>query len=294
MFQDKAGQPFCQTKQLCNPGTFEADSTLSGLDRCLLCPVHTYRLNLSALVCTDCPAGKYQDKPGSPVCDEVSNKDFVSIAANGDRREVKCPVPGLDPEFTCEEGQLKFTTAGFWHDGLPSSSTTGVFELALPIDGGTRFYNCPTKSNCAVNATSGAVTCMRNSAGVLCALCAPGYTTGSAVASGSGCSECPSSVMKVLWPWLLLAALAFTAAVVRFKLGAWKRWANFRLRVLKCRDMGLVVLFKLGIGFFQVVLLQPAVYDIRFPQLYLDFLAQFKFLEFGLPFQSFACFIPTD
>jgi hypothetical protein len=162
------------------------------------------------------------------------------------------------------------------------------------IDDATRFYVCPSKSNCAVNETSGAVTCMQNSAGVLCALCTPGYTSGSAAESGSGCSECPSSVIEVLWPWLLVATLVIAVALVWFKGGGREWWEDFRRRVLNGRDMGLVVLFKLGTGFFQVVLLQPAVYDVRFPQLYLDFLAQFKFLKFGLPFQSFVCFIPTN
>jgi hypothetical protein len=184
---------------------------------------------------------------------------------------------------------LKFTTTGFWHDGLPSSSTTGVFELALPIDGGTRFYDCPTKSNCAVNEFSGAVTCKEHSAGVLCALCAQGYTTSSA----GRCIECTGSAGEVLWPWLL-AIVAACAAGHMWKTRGRAWWAHAKPAVLNGRDLGLVVLFKLGIGFFQVVLFQPQVFSIRFPQLYIDFLAGFNFLRFGLPFQSFECFVPTD
>jgi hypothetical protein len=64
--------------------------------------------------------------------------------------------------------------------------------------------------------------------------------------------------------------------------------------MLDGRDMGLVVLSKLGLGFFQVVLLQPSVFDIRLPDKYLRFLARFSFLSFGLPFHSFECFTSTN
>jgi hypothetical protein len=54
------------------------------------------------------------------------------------------------------------------------------------------------------------------------------------------------------------------------------------------------VLFKLTLGFFQVVLLQPGVYDVQFPAVYLAFLDDFKWLSFELPFQSLHCFWRTD
>jgi hypothetical protein len=246
--------------------------------------------------CTLCPAGKYQPTPGSPVCDEVSNKQFVAITLTGERQEGTCPLPGIDPEFTCSGGELKFKMSGFWHDGLVQNATQPNVFVQRPDfvpSQSMRFYDCPTKSNCQVSESSGAITCIDNSAGVLCALCSQGYTSGSALGSGSSCIKCPSSVSEVLWPWLLLCVVLGATAVLWNKRGK-QQWAVFKQLVLKGHDLGLVVLCKLALGFYQVALLMPSVFEVPFPSLYLGVLQMFQWFAFEPPFQSFECFMPTN
>jgi DNA-binding beta-propeller fold protein YncE len=266
-YQALEGQPYCDTKEPCARGTYEADRAISGLDRCAVCPINTYTSVQNAENCTVCPAGQFQEQNGSRTyCEEVPAIKFVTVTSDGQRHQSYCPTAGIDPEFTCRGGILLYKPVGFWHDGLApqTSQDQSSFEPAGGFVPGqsTLFYDCPTKSNCAVDETSGAITCMQNSTGILCAICVAGFTSGNR--NKGGCEPCPPNVSTVLWPYLLLVALACAAAVLWMK-WARKRWADFKRLVLKGRDLGMVVLFKLCLGFFQVALLQPSVFDVRFP-----------------------------
>jgi hypothetical protein len=88
-------------------------------------------------------------------------------------------------------------------------------------------------------------------------------------------------------------AVAAAVAYVWVKCGR-KCWARMRIRLLKGRDLGLVVLFKLALNFFQIILLQESIFDVRFPEEYLQFLGHFQFLNFELPFESLRCFWRTN
>jgi hypothetical protein len=188
-----------------------------------------------------------------------------------------------------------YTAEGFWHDGLvPHESEPNVFAQAAPPafipSLAMRFYPCPFKHNCRVDERNGSVACAQHSSGVLCATCAHGFTVD---ASLHQCAPCPSSALVVIWKWLLLVAAVVTLAIFWVKIGA--HWCEkFRRQRLNGRDLGLVVLLKLGLGFFQVILLQPDAYGIRFPALYTDFLASFQWLTFEPPFTTFECWMPNN
>jgi hypothetical protein len=253
--------------------------------QCIQCPPHTYSQGVDAAECKECPNGKFQETMGSLLCNEVSNKRFVSVnAQSGEREPGDCPLAGIVEEFTCGDGVLRYIREGFWHDGLQQSSHA-AFDMVEVPSASTRFYVCPVKSNCRVDEVRGNITCLHNSAGVLCSLCAPGF---SAIGASGNCETCPSDLVQVLWPLLVPVAIAAAAVLLWFCCGR-ARWAVFKRSVLNGHDLGLAVLFKLALGFMQVALLQPSVFDIRFPDLYLGFLDQFAFLSFELPFTSFEC-----
>jgi hypothetical protein len=264
---------------------------------CTACPVGTFSQSLNLPRCKECPEGKFVASNGSLVCDELPATKFVfTNPVTGERTPGECPTPGLEPEFTCTDGVLTYEPVGFWRDGLvPHAEAPGVYVASLEYvpSQATQFYACPHKEACAVRPADGTVTCMAHSAGLLCALCAEGFTSGGSGGGGggggSGCAPCPASILDVLWPALVALALALAAAALWLK-RLRPHWPAFKRRVLRGRDVDLVVPFKIALSFFQVVLLQPDVFDVRLPRLYLDFLQRFQWLALELPFRSLECF----
>ena len=78
-FQDLVGQPYCETKQPCAPGTFEANATDISSARCHPCPAKHFSNVSNAVACERCPSGKFQDAEGRPFC-EACSEGFVCRA----------------------------------------------------------------------------------------------------------------------------------------------------------------------------------------------------------------------
>jgi hypothetical protein len=68
-FQKLQGQPYCEAKQPCVPGSFEADAMDVSDARCRLCPEMHFSNVSNAVACERCPSGKYQGAAGQAYCE---------------------------------------------------------------------------------------------------------------------------------------------------------------------------------------------------------------------------------
>jgi hypothetical protein len=213
---------------------------------------------------------------------------YVDADGIAHRNTSTCPLAGLTAQFECSEGVLKFLPKGFWHDGLVQVQVAeehNVFETkgGYVISEDTQFYKCPFAESCTVDVASGKVTCSAGSEGVLCALCSDGYYA-NRVSSGEGevaCSKCTSTKAEILLPpilfvlGILLLVFVWVHWVSRIY-HIW--WANKWEKTFHKRPLDVIIVFKIILGFYQVLLLQPDVYDIPFPRLYLKWLGFMSFV----------------
>jgi hypothetical protein len=242
--------------------------------------------NLQSSSCDACPAGAYSNDPNAVSC---LTADFASFVRNN--TAVTCPAK-LNNGATCGHGQLAFLN-GSWHDGLNLSSpsvdethglTTYSHRQDFLLDEMTRFYSCPGgNSTCTADRNTGSVTCATGTAGVLCAVCADGYTR----LGGGACTRCDSTAHTVSFALGLLVAAAVLLAGVAVKFAnASTNDRVVRLTTLvKAASSKLYAIrtkLKLTFVFYQVVLLLGSVFDIPFERLpgfhaFCEALSVFKF-----------------
>jgi hypothetical protein len=175
----------------------------------------------------------------------------------------------------------------------------------------TRFYACPQTAagltTCLTgDRAAGTVACREGMSGVLCSACKPAHQPGRA-----GCDACPAEPTAVLLPWIAACA----AAVLALSAWVWKgetRWGRWKLRRFHGRGVDIVVPMKIALGerdapaalshthhrgalgFYQVLLLQPAIFETQWPKAYADFLGSFSVLDFQLPIGSLSCLFETN
>jgi hypothetical protein len=221
-YQENRTQTFCHTMQPCGPGKYVADTTSSLPSRCVNCAASQISSESNAASCTRCAAGKYQNKRGQAFCEACTAKEFT-IDRNASSTTVETCPPSINPdkpEVLCGEGLFTFNN-GSWHDGLrPANASQSIFSssvLSSPFSRtpivfkqAMRFYVCPKSSACTFpNDKTGELVCAGNTAGPLCALCAPGYSSGK-----EGCSKC-GSADELPWSYIIIAAIVLLAVVVR-------------------------------------------------------------------------------
>jgi len=98
-FQAEPGQPFCEAKQPCPPGTYETDeadaagvATYSSA-RCRPCPPMHYSAQSNLRSCSRCPAGKFQASAGEPFCETCGEGVTCNVQAGSGLVELRaCPV----------------------------------------------------------------------------------------------------------------------------------------------------------------------------------------------------------
>jgi alpha-tubulin suppressor-like RCC1 family protein len=283
----------------CAPGTF-----VNATGRCEACRPGRISGVMNAAGCGPCTAGRYQDKAGQSFCEICTSKEFTiarkRAGSKADRTTVeKCP-PGVnldDPEVACGDGLFIFKS-GSWHDGLRpadgSASVVGSTRFSSPFsrtpvvyDARMRFYRCPRRSACTFPAnTTGALVCAGNTAGPLCALCAPGYSSGKL-----GCQAC-SDPGQLPWAYIVftLVAVAFGARKSIAKLCCRKGSGpaapaagapeSMRAGAIK----RLRPIFKQCLSFYQVICLFGSVYHVTYPQAYLDFVRWLSVFKFDFAF----------
>jgi hypothetical protein len=202
----------------------------------------------------------------------------VNAAGEIEFEQVQCPPLGLNPEATCEDGELDYKT-GFWHDGLKRSSENAGYyenEAGFLLSSSDRFYTCPCSACCNIADTkTGAVHCAKGTDGLLCTQCLDDYYRN----SEGTCSECTATdknmsgaIAMITLLGVIMAAYMFfpTSKLPKRVRDTW-RLGSDRLKqaVVATR---LVTLAKIVTGFYQVLLLLGEIYDIPFPRLYVDFL----------------------
>jgi hypothetical protein len=220
----------------------------------------------------------------------------VANATSGGMQLAACPPQNpLRPEFECSQGSFTFKD-GFWYDGLKAVAGSNLqFEAPVP-DSKTSFYLCICSTCCTTtNASSGGVSCIDGSTGILCGICSPDYYR----SLDGKCSECTDEDKEFTGGIVILAVLFFlflvTLLVDRTKCtekGVGKRLLDTWKRT--------VPVLKLVVTFYQVVCLVGDVYQVSqeqritclpsftplaftrqvpFPEEYLQFLAKLKFVN---------------
>jgi hypothetical protein len=102
-FQDLPGRSYCEIKQLCVPGAFEANATDQSTKRCELCPVMHFSDTVNAARCERCPPGKFQDETGQPYCEAKQPCVPGKFEANAtDTSSTRCE--------SCAPGRISFST----------------------------------------------------------------------------------------------------------------------------------------------------------------------------------------
>jgi hypothetical protein len=92
-FQKLQGQPYCEAKQPCAPGSFEANATDVSGTRCHRCPKMHFSNTSNAASCERCPGGKFQDKLGQPFCETCSEGSVCLVNnATGIVQKQQCPA----------------------------------------------------------------------------------------------------------------------------------------------------------------------------------------------------------
>jgi hypothetical protein len=206
---------------------------------------------------------------------------------------------------------MSFDKQDVWHDGLvavdPVQANDYRTKAGYIVNGSTRFYKCPVLGVCNVNSINGAVVCAPGSTGVLCAKCSETWMK-SALQFGR-CIPCPrNALLDTIWPWILFLAVTIPGRVFWVSKGK-RAFKTLRRKLLPGKNVQPVVLFKIVLGFYQILIMQPdvsvrsswvcarcqrahapplppfrhQVYDFEFPQIYLDWLAKFQLLTFDLP-----------
>jgi hypothetical protein len=119
-FQNTVGQPFCETKQPCAPGTFEANASDPTPARCAPCAAGSFSDTSNAALCTVCPANTFQLKPGQPFCEATQPCTPGTFVAN-----VSDPSPARCAP--CAAGSFSDTT----NAGLCSACPANTFQLEI-------------------------------------------------------------------------------------------------------------------------------------------------------------------
>jgi hypothetical protein len=164
-------------------------------------------------------------------------------------------------------GVLEYDS-GYWHDGLDLSSpvesdtdTTYSFKEGAALNNRSKFYRC--RGNCAVEKHRGGVICQSGSRGVLCGICADGLVAG----ANDECTPCKASVSDIGWIMLLLAVttsfIVVSLYAVRFQ---------YYTAILTELQKKLTSKFKLTTAFYSITLMVGSVYEVRWPQAFLDYL----------------------
>jgi hypothetical protein len=183
----------------------------------------------------------------------------------------------MDGEATCSSGVLEYNH-GYWHDGLDLSSplqsddgnTMYSFKEGDLLNSRSKFYRC--RGKCLVDKHLGDVTCQSGAHGVLCGLCAEGFVAG----PNYECSPCEPSVRDIAWIMSLVAVaiLVVIYYATRFRV-------DYAAMLTELQDK-LTSKFKLTTAFYSIALMVGNVYEVRWPQVFLDFLSFFSVFAFDL------------
>ena len=170
--------------------------------------------------------------------------------------------------FICRPSGVLEYDSGYWHDGLDLSSpvesdtdTTYSFKKGAALNNRSKFYRC--RGNCAVEKHRGDVTCQSGSRGVLCGICADGLVAG----ANHECTPCKASVSDIGWILLLLAVTTSFIAVSMYAV----RFRDYTAILTNLREK-LTSKFKLTTAFYSIALMVGSVYEVRWPQAFLDYL----------------------
>jgi hypothetical protein len=244
---------------------------------CASCPAGRYADTAGARDangCQRCKEGKVQRQSGKTFCLDAQTSNFVR-----DNKEFACPVSLVD-EARCDNGILEYRD-GFWHDLLdltnprpPIVNADGSKQFVYGfIDGQiliktSKFYRC--RGKCKVGVQDGSITCPRGSRGVLCGLCDDGFFPG----SNGDCEKCDvggSEFVSSGWLLVVLAIVTVGAAVLvtQYLVKLDDRWSELQDK--------LTSKFKLTAAFYSITLMIGNVYEVRYPQVYLDFLSFFAY-----------------
>ena len=191
------------------------------------------------------------------IVEPGSCNSSTAAAAAAEEEEICSCVSGAGETFMCKSG------------------TTYV------LDSSTLFYVCPCQDCCSVGKDDGNVECVHNTAGLLCTKCRVGYYKG----VDDKCYECTADDRSMTGVIAIAVVLSIVGAVFYFVPGASDKvlsMAIIRKALTVQHHLGVVTMVKLVFSFYQVVLLIQDIYDVPYPQLYLDFLKYFHFFVINM------------
>jgi hypothetical protein len=98
----------------------------------------------------------------------------------------------------------------------------------------------------------------------------------------------------MLWPWFAVAFVTISGRIFWLRKGK-LLWSFLSQELFPGKNLHPVVLFKIVLSFYQILLLQPDIYDFEFPQMYLDWLSRFSLVTLNLPsYVSIDCLVKNN
>ena len=259
------GSPFCL---MCDVGTYAAKN---GLSSCRRCPVDTYTDEKRQASCKKC-VGKFDGmlpNNASTLCEKPPWKiptdckiglQFLNDSARANMKWTcdDCPV-GADCDPRRPPPRLSASLqhlSGFWN-------VTWKDKLD-PV-----FVKCPFEKSCRASG------CTNTTTGVLCAVCPTGYYRENRGAAG--CRKCRENETE-LRTTVLLSVITFVFLLI------WcLRKPLMRLRRKYIHTWRNVIrLMAINLSYIQINSALPIVIDISWPQMYLQFLEQFRWVNVDL------------
>eukprot|EP00935_MAST-01C_sp_MAST-1C-sp1_P002219 g2219.t1 len=234
-------------------------------------------------------------------CEVAEVSFYLRETANGEKETTACPKLGSNKEATCSKGVLKYND-GYWHDGLERGEQAGLAvewhhrkdfilnELHL-------FYACPCQECCAVDPSSGVLTCERGSDGLLCSQCRENFYRD----TKGLCQQCEESDKDASGTSIAVVVVIVMVLIIwRFP---YHKTSLTRRLLQRClflqrvalelsQRIGLIAMVKIVCSFYQILLLLGDIYEIPYPKLYVDFL--FEFNIFTLSFSFMLSFMKLE
>ena len=277
------GSPFCL---MCDVGTYAANK---GLSSCHRCSADTYTDEKRQVRCKKC-VGKFDGmlpNNASTLCEQPpwkiptdckTGSQFLNDSA-ADKMSWTCddcPVGAdCDPRRLPPRLSVSFPhLSGFWN--VPWKDKLDPVFVKCPFE-----KSCLGSSSSQLNSRrllgngSTATGCTNTTTGVLCAVCPSGYYRENRGAAG--CRKCRENETELRTAVLLSVAMFLFLLIWCLR----KRLMRLRRKYIHTwRDV--IRLMAINLSYIQINSALPIVIDIPWPQVYLQFLEQFRWVNVDL------------
>jgi hypothetical protein len=269
-YQPKEGRTSCD---VCKKGGFQP---LIGAQACLFCEYGTYQMNTTSIFCNRCQANMVTENEGSDdvgLCVCAANFYLEEI---GDERICKACPEGADCSTVGSTVRSLNTSAGYWR-----ASTTTV-----------AFHKCADASACIGGLIYDSMDnqCNLGHVGLKCGLC--DWSQQYVLKYGVSCEPCAPNEGRDSVLMCFVALLSAPIAIyIWLRYRAVHTGRSTSLRSLKELVLEMVAemqhaledrstIFKISVGFIQVLTRLGETYRLRFPVQVTFFFNCMQFLEF--------------